>query len=194
MEEKVILAGFDEIKRRGLKFTMDDITRRLHISKTSLYKMVPSKNALIAGIIQYKIDESSREEQKILSQNGDAGKKLKDLVRSCVHLFGFMGTIHDDLKYNYVKEWNVWETFRREKIALVASLIQEGAREGVFRPVDPALVQEALLAAVAAVSDSRFLRDNNISYEEAIDGIMDVVLHGIEIRESSVDGGTERGQ
>lgn len=180
MEEKVILAALDEIGRRGLKFTMDDITRRLHISKTSLYKMVPSKDALIAGIIQYQMDKSSVEEKRILAQPVNAEQKLIELVRSCIELFGVMGSIHDDLKYNYESEWELWEKNRREKIALVCSLIQQGAEEGVFRTVSPTLVQEALLAAVAAVSDSRFLRDNQISFEEAIDGIMDIMLHGIE--------------
>lgn len=180
MEEKVITAALEEIERRGLKFTMDDITKRLHISKTSLYKMVPSKDALIAGIIEYKIEESSREEKDILARPVDAEQKLIALVRSCINLFGFMGSIHDDLKYGFENEWQIWDAFRRRKIEMISSLIQKGAEEGLFRKFTPGLVQEALLVSVAAVSDTRFLRENHLSYEEAIDEIMDVMLHGIK--------------
>lgn len=180
MEEKVITAALEEIERRGLKFTMDDITKRLHISKTSLYKMVPSKDALIHGVIQYQIDESRIKERQILSEMNGAEEKLRALVRSCIQLFGFMGDIHDDLRFSYEKEWAIWEAFRKEKIAVISSLIQLGAAEGVFRPVNAALVQTCLIAAVAAVSDTRFLREHHLAYEDAIDDILDVVLHGIK--------------
>ena len=176
----MIMAALEEMERRGLKFTMDDITRRLHISKTSLYKMVPSKDALIHGVIQYQMDESRIEEKRILSDMTGAEEKLRALVRSCIQLFGFMGDIHDDLRFSYEKEWAIWEAFRREKIAVITSLIHLGAEEHVFRPVNEALVQTCLLAAVSAVSDTRFLREHHLAYEEAIDDIMDVVLNGIK--------------
>ncbi len=180
MEQKVIDAALAEIDRHGLKFTMDDITRRLHVSKTSLYKMVPSKNALIRGVLLSQIEESDRETKAILDSELGAEEKLVKVVRICINLFGFIGYIHDDLKYAYEEEWTLWESFRKSKISLVSSLIQKGAEEGIFRPLNPALIQQCLMAAVAAASDSKFLRENHLSYEAAIDEIMDVVLNGIK--------------
>lgn len=174
------MAALEEMERRGLKFTMDDITRRLHISKTSLYKMVPSKTALIHGVIQYQIDESRREEKRILSEMNGAEEKLRALVYSCTQLFGFMGDIHDELRFSYEDEWTVWEAFRKEKIGVITSLIQLGAEERIFRKVNPALVQTCLIAAVSAVASTHFLREHHLAYEDAIDRIMDVVLYGIK--------------
>ena len=48
MNEKVILAAIEEMKIHALRFTMEDLTKRLHMSKTSLYKIVNTKENLIA--------------------------------------------------------------------------------------------------------------------------------------------------
>ncbi|MBR6889197.1 MAG: TetR family transcriptional regulator [Selenomonadaceae bacterium] len=47
MKNKIIAAALKEMEIHSLRFTMEDLTRRLHIGRNSLYKVVSSKDALI---------------------------------------------------------------------------------------------------------------------------------------------------
>ena len=68
MEDRIIEAAMEEMQIHSLRFTMEDITRRLHIGRNSLYKIVPSKEALILQMIEYKISEFQNKKTEILSE------------------------------------------------------------------------------------------------------------------------------
>ncbi|MBQ6131972.1 MAG: TetR family transcriptional regulator, partial [Selenomonadaceae bacterium] len=53
MKNKIIAAALKEMEIHSLRFTMEDLTRRLHIGRNSLYKVVSSKDALIKSVIDY---------------------------------------------------------------------------------------------------------------------------------------------
>ena len=54
MKDKIIAAALTEMEIHSLRFTMEDLTRQLHIGRNSLYKIVSSKDALIKSVIEYK--------------------------------------------------------------------------------------------------------------------------------------------
>ena len=81
MEQRLIDATLEEMKLHSLKFTMDDLTRRLHISKTSLYKMTKSKEQLIAAIIDYIIAEFKTKEAIILQTKQSIPEKILAIVK-----------------------------------------------------------------------------------------------------------------
>lgn len=54
MKQKIINAALTEMEIHSVRFTMEDLTRRLRIGRNSLYKIVSSKDALIKSVIEYK--------------------------------------------------------------------------------------------------------------------------------------------
>ena len=51
MKERIMAATMEEVNIHGLKFTMNDLAKRLKISKRSLYENFPSKQDLIDSIL-----------------------------------------------------------------------------------------------------------------------------------------------
>lgn len=51
MDEQLIAAAKEEMRLHSVKFTMDDIARKLHISKSTLYQKASSKAVLIAWCV-----------------------------------------------------------------------------------------------------------------------------------------------
>ena len=84
MKNKIIAAALKEMEIHSLRFTMEDLTRRLHIGKNSLYKIVSSKDALIKSVIEYKTTHFAETEEKILSSA---------TCRACIPTFGRDGKI-----------------------------------------------------------------------------------------------------
>ena len=62
-------ALFDEIyllyQERGIKFTMDELSERLRISKKTLYELVSSKDELVARAVTQYFDAVEREQADI---------------------------------------------------------------------------------------------------------------------------------
>ena len=90
MKERIIEAAMEEMQIHSLRFTMEDITRRLHIGRNSLYKIVPSKEALILNMIEYKIAEFKSKEAEILSEEKNVDDKLLKLMGLYTDTFGLI--------------------------------------------------------------------------------------------------------
>ena len=180
MEEKVILAAIDEMHIHSLRFTMDDLTKRLHMSKTSLYKIVGTKDNLIHEIINYLMASFEAEEKKIEAEKVSAREKVSRFVDEYTRAFKLLGSgTYNELQLNYHSEWLRCENFRREKINVLLKLIHSGMESGEFRQVNSAVLQHCLILMSSILADTEFLNENNLTYPQAIDIMRDLVFHGL---------------
>lgn len=57
MKQEIIKRAMDDFMRYGFKtFTMDDLARKLGMSKKTLYEYFPSKNDLVEACLDYALD------------------------------------------------------------------------------------------------------------------------------------------
>ena len=180
MEEKVIFAAIEEMHVHSLRFTMDDLTKRLHMSKTSLYKIVGTKDNLVHEIINYLMESFEAEEKKIVSEKISAREKVSRFVDEYTRAFKLLGNgTYNDLQLNYHSEWLRCEKFRRQKIDVLLDLINSGMESGEFRQVNSAVLQHCLILMSSILMDTEFLNENNLTYPQAIDIMRDLVFHGL---------------
>ena len=60
MRDKIIDATVEEFKQNGLKFTMNDLAKRLGISKKTIYTVFESKQAVLVAVAdRYAADLNS---------------------------------------------------------------------------------------------------------------------------------------
>lgn len=181
LEQKIILAAIEEMKIHALKFTMDDLTKRLRMSKTSLYKSVESKDKLLDAIILYVIDEFNRNELQIIEKDIPVNKKIIAFIQLYLEIFNSLGNIvYEDLRMMYEDKWKQWVEFQNEKIEMLMSLLKEGIEKEEFRKVNLAVVRQCLLVSSVNLTDVRFLRENNLNYSSVIETLFDVIFNGIK--------------
>lgn len=64
MRDKIIDATVEEFKQNGLKFTMNDLAKRLGISKKTIYTVFESKQAVLVAVAdRYAADLNSMQEE-----------------------------------------------------------------------------------------------------------------------------------
>ena len=178
--EKLIQAAIDEIKIRSLRFTMEDLTRRLRVSKSSLYKIVSSKDEVISGVIDWLIDSFNRKEAEILKTDMPIPDKLKMFTQAFMSVTqGFDSSMYGDLQRYYPDEWEKWISFREEKIDVFMNLLRKGINDGVLRPVNSAVVYQCLSASMTAIASPEFLGNNNLTYSQAVNTLQDIVFNGL---------------
>ena len=181
MKDKVVRAALEEIKIHALKFTMADITRRLHISKTSLYKVVPSKDQLIHDVVAYEISSFNRQEKEILESGLSSSDKVFRFISLYIGFFHAMSNaIYDELRLNYEEDWNRWMTFQQEKIDDLMVLLREGMEKKEVRPVNEAVLRRCLILSASGLADSSFLEENRLSFSDALSTLQDILFNGIK--------------
>ncbi|EAX48808.1 transcriptional regulator, TetR family [Thermosinus carboxydivorans Nor1] len=180
MKERILAAAAQEMNERGVKFTVDAVAARLGISKKTLYQYYPSKDALIAAIIDAALADMVAQKEQILASAEPFPRLLAAVLTVRPKLFGKINDwVMEDIKKFRPQEWQKIERYRREHTAVVMNLLEAGKREGFIRPIHSRVAAQMLLGAVGELLDYRFLAENNLSLSEALDAVTDVFLNGV---------------
>lgn len=183
MRDRIIAAAAEEINFRGFKFTMSDLTKRLNVSKTSLYEHFSSKNELIAVIIAMAIQETEEEENRIY---GDRGLSIGDTFRAILTAgpkqFGPLNDrIYDDLYNFYPAEWQRIAEYRDRRLTRLTDFLLKGIEKQVIRPVNLPVLRQMLVGAVGhLIRSNRFLTENNMTYSDAVAAMADIIMYGLQ--------------
>jgi AcrR family transcriptional regulator len=148
----VSVAVFNE---RGYDGTsMEDLSRRLGIAKSSIYHHVDSKEDLLRMALDRALDGLFSVASQSQRRGGPAIDRLEFLVR------GSIGVLTDRLPYvtlllrargNTVTERHALGR-RRQFDLIVADLVREAERDGDIRPdIDPAVTARLLFGMVNSV-------------------------------------------
>lgn len=184
MRNRIILATVEEINLRGFKFTMSDLTKRLSISKSSLYEHFSSKDELIATILDIVLNDFRAQEEKIYNSGLPIVEKLKSALLITPKTFEpFHNRVYDDLRLTYPEEWKKVTNFRKERMDRLAGLLQQGMEEGTIRHVHMGVVQQMIDSTMNSMVSYHFLAENNMTYPDAVASMLDVIIHGLMTKE-----------
>jgi len=184
----VAVAVFNE---RGYDGTsMEDLSRRLGIAKSSIYYHVDSKEDLLRLALDRALDGLFGVAGRARSRGGPAIGRLEFLVR------GSVGILAEQLPYvtlllrargNTPTERRALAR-RREFDQLVADLVKEAERDGDIRPdIDPAVTSRLLFGMVNSVSEwyrpgSHDAGSGRDSAGELADAVCAMAFDGLRIR------------
>lgn len=130
---------------------MEEIARRLHMTKGNLYYYFKSKEEILYFCQDYSLDLLLARLEEVERSSASPEEKLSRLIREQV------GIILDELKASAMHADFHWLSRRRlQKIIQkrdryergIRRIIQEGMEQGIFRPGDPKLLTFAILGAI----------------------------------------------
>jgi AcrR family transcriptional regulator len=150
VREAILRAAAECFRERGYRAsTLEDIARRLGMSKASLYTYFRAKEELLAAISRRTIETFTRDLALVLGSPLPPEEKLRRVVRQHVR---FVIAHRAFLTVFFSEEANLPPRFARALAAQkdrydkgVEALVADGVRRGVFRDVPPRLVVFGLL-------------------------------------------------
>ncbi len=170
------------LSQKGIGFTLDEVAKELKISKKTIYKLFESKNAIFISIIDEMHDSIQDRQKELIEADLSPEEKLYQLLTIRVkyqevlgssHLAGFdviAPEVYQYLIQAYGTGWN-----------LVEQVLNDGIRDGHFRPFNVALVIEFLKHGMQMLHEGSFLSDHNLTYAEAEKQIIQIALCGIMV-------------
>lgn len=181
LREMILEGTIKAFNRKGLKFTMDDIARELAISKKTIYMVFADKESLFLAMVDYMFDHIKESEEAVVQ---DTSMSTKEKIKK---ILGVMpeGYKEVDFRQLYLLRERYPAIYKRVEERLETgwetsiALIEQGIAEGVIRPVRIPLLKMMLEAALEQFFQRDILMRNQISYQEALTEVVDILVEGI---------------
>lgn len=165
----------------GIRFTMDDLAKHLGMSKKTIYTVFRDKKELLLAMVDHLFDAVKAAEQSIFE---DSSKTTVEKLRLVLAVlpeayrdvdFGRLYMLRDKYPAIYHQvEYRLesgWES--------TIELMEKGMKEGVIRPVPIPLVKLMLEASLEQFFQRDILIRNGISYKDALEEVVNILLVGI---------------
>lgn len=181
LKERVIEAVIEEFNDKGIKFTMDDVARRLGISKRTLYTVIKDKEVLFIEAVDHVFDTIKDSEREIIEDNSiDIIEKLKKLLVAFPQKYKTIDYRQlYDLKYKFPRIYAKIESRLETEWEPTFSVLEQGVREGRIKNIEKPVFQAIVSGTIEYFLSRRILIDNNISYEEALNQMLNIIFSGI---------------
>lgn len=190
MEEKeklrvTILEGtIQAFNRKGLKFTMDDIAGQLGMSKKTIYTVFRDKETMFFAMVDYMFDSIKESERQVLR---DESFTTVERIR---RVLGVLPEGYKDIDFRqlYLLRDKYPKIYKRVEERLesgwetIIGLMEQGMEEGVIKRVDIPIVKLMLEAAIEQFFQRDILIRNQISYAQALDEVVEILVNGIAVR------------
>ena len=135
--------------------SMDRIAARQGISKKTLYRFFPNRDALVSEAVEERIASVAAQAAAI---EADTGRRWIDRMQGILRLVnGQLAELGErlikDIYYNKPEIWERIDRFRREQVfSVITRLLEEGRRKGFVRDdIDGRLVPLLFASAASSV-------------------------------------------
>lgn len=185
LRETILEGTIRVFNEKGLKFTMDDVAKILGMSKKTIYTVFRDKETMFLAMVDYMFDSIKESEKHIVE---DESLTTLDKIRK---ILGVMPEGYRDvdfrqlylLKDKYPAIYKQVERRLETGWETTIALLEQGMEEGVVRSVRIPLVKMMLEATLEQFFQRDVLIQNEISYLDALDEVVGILVDGITARE-----------
>jgi AcrR family transcriptional regulator len=183
MKEKIVNAAIEEFGNKGLKFTMDDIAKNLGMSKKTLYAVYNTKEEMFLDVADYCFADIKKSEQDIMNDESmDTITKIREIMSVMPEKYRDRGLsnlylLKDKFPTIYTRVASYLSTDWDATI----ELLERGMDEGVIRRVPIPIIKSMVESTLAEFMGNDVLIENGISYEDAMDEMIDIIINGIKV-------------
>lgn len=174
---RLIAAAHEVIRERGIDAEMKEIAERAGLGVGTIYRNFPTKEHLVAEIMNDALDEFQQLLDAIAEVEDPAESIRTFLRRGCdiserygvvlLSMFGGSMPAGCEERFQQLKEED-----------RISEVVEAGKRRGIFRDdIDPAIVASQVVAPLIPWSYQQLRRTR--SQAQIVDAYLDLILHGI---------------
>lgn len=181
LRDKILEGAVTVYRKKGLKFTMDDLAKEIRISKKTIYTVFRDKKHLVYDLVNYVFDQIKESEAAIVNDDSlDSTEKLRRILSVMPESFsGVDFPSLYDYKDKYPKAYKAVRDRLESGWDMTLTIVKEGIADGSFRDVDLHLFQLVYEASVERFLSTEELNKYGIHYGEALDALSELLINGI---------------
>jgi len=174
--------------RFGLtKTTIDDIAKKAHMGKASIYYYFANKEAIFKEVVE---KEGKMLKEKLLDAvNAQTApqEKIRSYIITRMTAIKDLANYYSALREEYLKHFSFIEKARQSydafEITMVSTILSEGQKNGLFDIQDITLTAETIVAAMKGLEYQWSMEGSKEEIAEKVDALLKILFKGIEKRE-----------
>jgi len=186
---QILQAALKVLARQGISnFKMIDIAQKAKVGKGTLYEYFPSKDELVIATFNLVLQDYEDYVAAQLESHPDPVRSIKALISATCEFFASRRE-RLDVMFDF---WAAGTPRRGSKPLLagidkifertarrLAMIVDEGVKEGVFRPIDSTFVASLILATLDGILFQAVLGLVNLDAETLPEDLSRILLEGI---------------
>lgn len=174
--------------RFGLsKTTIDDIAKKAHMGKASIYYYFANKEAIFKEVVE---KEGKILKEKLLdavNAQPTPQKKIRSYIITRMTAIKDLSNYYSALREEYLKHFSFIEKARQSydafEITMVSTILSEGQKNGLFDIQDITLTAETIVAAMKGLEYQWSMEGSKEEIAEKVDALLKILFKGIEKRD-----------
>ncbi len=180
LKEKIIDTVIELFNEKGLKFTMDDVAKRIGISKRTIYTVVDDKENLFIDTVNTVFDSIKQSEKEILEGELDTVGKLRKLLIILPERYKTMNFKQlYALKEKYPKIYAKIEDRLETDWDATFQLMEQAMEEGKIRRISLSVFRAVFTGTIEFYLSRPIFADEDISYHDALEQMLEILFEGI---------------
>ncbi len=181
MYERIVDEATKQISNYGFrKFTVDELTAELGISKKTIYKYFKSKNELISAIVDNFVEMEKKHCAETMAGESSWMDKFQRLF--------FLGIKYriplrlvNELNKFFPEEWEKINNLKQSKLALGEKLLVEGMSQGDIRTdITPKIILKSIdMITLNIILAEDFYDHDKITFNDVLEEIQQLLFYGL---------------
>lgn len=183
LKQKIMEAAIGEFNKKGLKFTMDDVSKSLSMSKKTLYTVFEDKEAMFFEMVDTCFDAIKESERAVLADESlDIVEKIRRIMIVLPDRYAGLDfrQIYS-LKEKYPKIYQKLEKRLESDWEPTIQLLEQAMEEGKIKKVSVPVLKTMVEGSIELFLGRDVLIQNGMEYKEALNKMMDIIMDGITI-------------
>ncbi len=184
IRQSIMDSVISQFNLKGMKFTMDDISKELHISKKTIYKEFNDKDELFLATVDYGFSAIKRKEAEVLAD--DSLGLVDKIARLIVCLPDSYKNIDFRRVYQLREKYpDVYAQVARRIESdweETEKLLSKAMDEGLIKKVPIPILKLTIEGAIEKFLSSDELSRTEVSYEDSLNDMIDIIINGIRIK------------
>lgn len=182
LRKSIMDSVINQFNQKGMKFTMDDISRELHISKKTIYKEFDDKDELFFATVDYGFAAIKEKEAEIIRDESlDIVDKLSKVIvclpdnyrnidfRMVYQLRDKYPNVYNRVAGRVESDWEETEKLLRQAMDM-----------GRLKKVPIPVVKLTIEGAIEKFLSTEELSKTDLTYEEALNEMIDIIINGLK--------------
>lgn len=163
------------------RFNMDDLSRRLRMSKKTVYEAFSSKDELFTIALNRRAARILRRAREILDLDEDAMTKLYLMSKHVIdEVSNIKPSLVREVETYFPDVFDIYGDFYQKIVNTLIRIIEEGERSGEFRSdVNPVVLAYMVQGIVEFSSNPYLLIESGLSLEDVYTAFMKILMEGI---------------
>ena len=178
----ILKNGFDQLIEGGLRsFTVENLAACLCMSKKTIYKFFPTKEALIDKIISRRLELIETEIQNVMISVANPIEKFMGVMEVFYHSISKIKIERlSELKNRYPVMWQRIEDFRLNRREDFYTILKSAQEQGLIKPnIDIDLISTVYTHIINSTFQPEFFIQNALTPQSVVPAYVDMVTGGL---------------